>query len=397
MSVERRRKTPTIFKIVVVMLVAGLSFMIYRMATMDAELHFVSEYKLPDLPELMLPDFSSSKRAVAVNGRVIEQGDTGGTISGEEPQPIASTAKIITALMVMEKKPFLLGEKGEEITISQADYDIYSWYLQNNGSTTAIQIGEQISEYDALASMLIASSNNMADITAVWAFSSMNEYLDYANAKLAEWGLKNTVVKVDASGYSTETVSTAEDMAMLGDKVLKNPVLREIVGTKKYSVPVAGEITNTNGILGEQGIIGVKTGYNGAYSGYCLISGYEQGNNMVSLALLGAPTRSESFADSLELVSYMQENLKETKVASAGEEVGFYDAWWIEKQPIKVKEDFSVLGYKEASNKSEVLADTGKLVVEINGTKYDIDTEVSEFPKKPDLFQRFLHVFSWEI
>lgn len=398
MSVERRKhRTSIFFKIVVIILVVGFSFIFYRMMTMDSELQFVSEYNLPDLPELAIPDFGMEERAVAVNGRAVEQDTLDGTSTNEEPRPIASTAKIITALMVMEKKPFSLGEKGEEIVISQADYDIYSWYLQNNGSVTEIELGEKISEYDAIASMLLASSNNMADITAIWAFSSMDDYLTYANAKLAEWGFKNTIVRVDASGYNTGTVSTANEMAILGEKVLKNPVLREIVGMKKYSVPLAGEIINTNKILGEQGIIGVKTGYNGSYSGYCLISAYEQDDNIVSLALLGATTRQESFNNSLEIVSYLQENFKDTKIVSEGEEVGYYDAWWLEKQPIRAKTDFNVLGYREASNRADVLAETGDLVVDINGTKYNISTSVDGFSKKPNLLQRFLHVFGWGI
>lgn len=360
-----------------------------KMATMEANLEFVSEYTLPSLPGIAIPELYSGERAVAVNGRVIE-GGSGKTRS------IASTAKIITALMVMEKKPFSLGEKGGEIQISQEDYNIYSWYVNNNGSVTNIEIGEKISEYDALASMLLVSSNNMADITAKWAFSSIDDYLEFANTKLAEWGLKNTVVKNDASGYSESTISTPEEMAILGERVLRNPVLKEIVGMKKYSVPVAGEISNTNGVLGKQGIIGVKTGYNGAASGYCLVSGYEQSDNIVSITVLGASTRQQSFNETLDLVSYMQDNLKETELVHEGEEVGYYDAWWIKKQPIKVKENLSVLGYKEDANKAELVNGANDLVFDINGAKFDAAVATGDFPKEPNLWQRFLHVFGWQ-
>ena len=47
--------------------------------------------------------------------------------------PTASTAKMIMALAVMEKKPFELGTKGETITIDAALYERYSWYISHNG------------------------------------------------------------------------------------------------------------------------------------------------------------------------------------------------------------------------------------------------------------------------
>ena len=361
---------------------------------------------MPDFPKIDAPEPSYGQLAVAVNGKVVDSYEK--TENGEvsessnaatAPRPIASTAKVITALMVMEEKPFELGEKGAEIEISADDKARYDWYVANNGSTTAVEIGEKISEYDALSAMLLASSNNMADTLAIWAFSSMEAYLDYANQKLAEWGLNETKVADDASGYHENTVSTAGDLAVLGQRVLENPVLTEIVGLKSHTLPVAGKIENSNKLLGTSRISGIKTGYNGDLSGYCLLTGYFQDENIVTLGLLGAPTRQKSFDDTLSVVEYLQENLVPTDLAHNGEVIGKYDAWWMPEQEVTARGDLSVLAWEDAENSFTIQmeGEKGELRFIINGDNLTIDIAAEKFDLQPNLLQRFLHVFSWEI
>ena len=59
---------------------------------------------------------------------------------------------------------------------------------------------------------------------------------------LNEWGITDTTIGADASGFSESTTSTTEELAKIGAKVLENPVLAEIVGRAQYEVPVAGVI-----------------------------------------------------------------------------------------------------------------------------------------------------------
>lgn len=403
---KRSRKTPFLLKAFLALFLAGLLFVVYRMITMDTTLSFEEIYVLPEFSKIDVQEPYYGQLAVAVNGKVIDSHDkteNGEALEGSSmtsmPRPIASTAKIITALMIMEEKPFEYGEKGAEIEISADDKARYDWYVANNGSTTAVKIGEKISEYDALSAMLLASSNNMADSLAIWAFSSMEAYLDYANQKLAEWGLNDTKVADDASGYHERTVSTANDLAILGQKVLKNPVLAEIVGLKSYTLPVAGTIENSNKLLGVSRISGIKTGYNGDQSGYCLLSGYLQDGGIITISLLGAPTRQQSFDDSLSVVEYLQTNLVSTDLVHDGEVVGKYDAWWIPEQKVTTRGDLSVLAWEDAENNFTMQMDgeKGELRFIINGDNLTIDIAAEKFDLQPNLLQRFLHVFSWEI
>ena len=302
---------------------------------------------------------------------------------------------MILSLAVLEKKPLEKGEKGEEIEITKEMYDKYAWYIRNNGSNTAVKVGEKISEYDALVSVMLKSSNNMADSLAIWAFGSIEEYQKYATEMVKGWGLEKTTIGTkDASGYDESTTSTAKELAEIGYRVMTHPVLSEIVSLKTAEVPVAGKISNTNQLLGKAGISGVKTGYIGEPSGYCIVSGYEKDGHIVTVALLNAKTRDASFDNNLSVIEDLQEKLVKQEVLKKGDEVGHYESWWTGKISVSSGEDFSEMNYKDAKRESEISDE--KLKVKIGEKEYEINLEIPDFSKKPSLFERFLHVFGWK-
>ena len=363
-----------------------------RIATMDDEITTEFTYKTPEIPEIELttkPDYG--QWAVAVNGSVILKSD-----ENLPQQPTASTAKMILALAVMEKKPFDVDDPGEGITITQEMYDKYTWYVAHNGSTTAVTVGERISEYDALASALLASSNNMADALAVWAFGNMESYKLYATEMLEKLGVTNTKIGIDASGYDSSTVSTAEDLAKIGAALLNQPVLAGIVKRAEAVVPVVGNIKNTNHLIGVDGIIGVKTGYIGDASGYCLVSGYKEGNDNITVALLGAPTREASFDDTQKIVEELQNFIKTKKLVEKDEEVGHYATWWAGNVPIKATEELDGILISQVEPELVMAKLNGKLDFKNAEIEYSVPVEVEEFPREPTFWQKFLHAFGWQ-
>ena len=374
-----------------------LTWFLVRFFTIDTSLTLINDYKLPGSNSLKdIYDLEEGDYAIAIDGKVV----TGKSfeLGQAETRPTASTAKMILGLAVMREKPFSLGESGETLTISADDYTRYVWYVRNDGSNAAVRVGEEISEYDALAEVFLVSANNMADSLAIWAFGSLDNYREAATNMLAEWGIKNTVIGEDASGFSDTTTSTAEDLAIIGQKVLENPVLKEIVGTKTYTVPVVGTITNTNQILGKNRIIGVKTGFIGDASGYCLISGYLEGEHIITLALMNASTRWDSFAESLAITDKMQETAKTQRIVSDGEKIGHYESWWTGDIDIKATEDLDELLWAEATT-SEALnmyEETGTLEININDHNYKVNVSADEYQKQPTFFEKIMHVFGWE-
>lgn len=387
--IARRRRLRKTWLVPCLILGGFLLFVGIRMAICDTEIARKLTYVAP------LSDYSGisyqqdfGQWAVALNGKAVAKSSENSFV-----QPTASTAKMIMALAVMEKKPFALGEAGETISITSELYSIYANYVAENGSVTAVEVGEEISEYDALSSALIASSNNMADSLAIWAFSSMEEYQNYATEMLKRLGATETTVGTDASGFSESTTSTAADLALIGEAVLRQPVLAEIVGKPTAIVPVAGLIENTNKLLGNEGIIGIKTGYIGDASGYCLISGYKEGEDIVTLAVLGAPYRQTSFSATLELVTDAKAAIKNRPLVETGAEVGYFESWWIGRAPITARQ--TVSGVIISDTETRLNDDTSELSIKTKETTYSVPLSYVEFSPQPTFWQRFLHVFGW--
>ena len=71
------------------------------------------------------------------------------THNTDTPVPIASVAKIITALAVLQKSPIAIGAKTPLMTIYQSDFDSYISYSKQNGSVTPVSLGETLSENQA--------------------------------------------------------------------------------------------------------------------------------------------------------------------------------------------------------------------------------------------------------
>lgn len=375
-------------------IVAIITTVLIKMYTLPTDISLIATFKIPELPqisELKPGDFR--EKAISLDGKIIQE-------TSKNQHPTASTAKMILGLAIIDKKPFSDDKKGELITITQEFYDKYLWYYTHNGSTTAVTPGEEISQYDALASVFLASSNNMADTLAIWAFGSLEGYQEYATKMLKNMGLENTHLGKDASGYSETTTSTAGDLAIIATKLLENPILKEIVSLKSHTVPIAGELKNTNKILGDvlnngSVVSGVKTGYIGDVSGYNLISAYEKDGHTITLALLGASTRSASFEESKAELLRLSEEIIPTKIVESGQPVGYFETWWSGRHEIEAKEDISIIAVDGDSINSMLNQDELKISID-DGKEYSIRIQYNDFAKSPTFWERFLHIFGWQ-
>lgn len=176
------------------------------------------------------------------------------------PRPTASTAKVITALAVLERKPLAPGEDGPTLTMTEADADLYRDYADRGGSAVAVGAGQQLSEYEMLVGMLLPSANNLADTLAVWAFGSLAEYRTAATQLVRSLGMTSTTVGTDASGFSSSTTSTVQDLTLLAAAAVRDPVIAEIVARDHATLSGVGVVFNTNSLLGRPGVVGLKTG-----------------------------------------------------------------------------------------------------------------------------------------
>lgn len=213
-------------------------------------------------PELSWPAYGQSALGTS-SGTVFE-------VHGEQTVvPIASITKIVTALVVLDQKPIAEGQQGPTITLTTADAQLYDAYFLRQGSIVKATAGMQLTEYQLMQGMLIASANNYADTLAIWAYGSMDAYLAAAQQYLQKHQLHSTSV-ADASGFSPDSKSTASDLVALGALALKQSVIADIVSQKSAELPGVGTIQTTNILLATDQVVGIKTGTTDE-AGSCLL------------------------------------------------------------------------------------------------------------------------------
>lgn len=281
--------------------------------------------------------------------------------------PIASVAKVITAVAVLKVKPIAPGESGETIIITPADEAMYYSYISEGQSSVAVTAGETWTQYQALQALMLPSANNMAETLARWAFGSTENYLAFVNPFTKTLGMTNTVV-ADASGYNPGTMSTAVDLAKLAEIAMNSPTLAQIVSQQKADLPTAGTVFNVNDLLGTNGIVGIKTGTTDEAGGCYMFAAKRviEGNHSVTLVgvIIGAPSRARAMNDSLPIIDEMFKGFRLQTPVTTGQVVGELSQSSGAKVPIVVKQGLAVVMW--ANQTARVAIDEKPLERHIN-------------------------------
>ena len=185
---------------------------------------------------------------------------------GQHPAPIASVAKVMTAYVVLRDHPLAGGDDGPAITLTDADVADTDRRLAQGESVISVAAGEELTERQALQALLVPSANNIAAVLAQWDAGSVDRFVDRMNATARALGMTHTRY-TDPSGFDDATVSTAADQVRIVVAAMRLPVFASIVATPSAWLPVAGIVHNTNGLLGHDGFVGVKTGSDDAAGG----------------------------------------------------------------------------------------------------------------------------------
>ena len=252
------------------------------------------------------------------------------TSGDRKARSIASISKVVTALVVLDRKPLRPGEKGPTITFTPAMEALYAKYLAMDGEVATMPAGLKLSEYQTLQVMLMKSANNYAGSLALWAFGSMDAYQRAADAWLDDHGLDHTTI-AEPTGLDAHNTSTATDLVELGQLALANPVVKQVVGTKQVSIPVVGKIENSNKLLGLDGVEGIKTGTLDE-AGACLLfaATYERGGRQVTVvgAMLGGVDHDSLDVDVQRLLRSVADNFQVITLAHAGQTFGTFSTPW---------------------------------------------------------------------
>jgi len=183
-----------------------------------------------------------------------------GTSGGQSPAPMASTAKMMTALLVLEDHPLALGQPGPGIIATRADVATFYAERNQNESVLPVAAGEQLSEYQLLQGLLLPSASNYGDMLAKWDLGDVPTFINHMNTRAGALGMIATHY-ADVSGFSPLTVSIPSDLVTLARTAMQQPVFAAIVAQPQATLPVAGVVHNLDALLGQGGVVGIKTGH----------------------------------------------------------------------------------------------------------------------------------------
>jgi serine-type D-Ala-D-Ala carboxypeptidase (penicillin-binding protein 5/6) len=290
----------------------------------------------PDLP------WPAVGAAVAVNGIGLL-----GSHGDDSPRPMASVAKVMTALVVVADHPLDPAQQGEAVTVTDEDFTNYRREATDGQSVVAVRVGETLSERQLLDGLLIPSGNNFADILARWDAGSTDAFVAKMNRRAAALGMKRSHF-ADASGYSEQTVGTPSDLVLAGQALMGVPVLAQVVGQGQVDLPVAGTSFNVDYALGTQGIVGIKTGSSPKAGACFLFAATTKVGGRPALvvgAVMDEPTLDDAFTASEKLIAAIAPALKLVTAVSASEAVAEYRSPWGSRTGLVAQKDISLLGW----------------------------------------------------
>lgn len=194
-----------------------------------------------------------------------------------ERRAMASTTKIMTALLVMER-----GNLADLVTVAPS--------ALIGGSSMGLQAGEVLTVEDLLWGLLLQSGNDAAVALAEYLAGSEAAFVDLMNQRAAELGLADTHFANSHGLDDPEHYSSAYDLLLLAEEALKYPLFRQIVASR--SADVAGRtLVNINELLDAYpGADGVKTGTT-QNAGQNLVASVTRDGNQSLAVVLGSEDR----------------------------------------------------------------------------------------------------------
>ena len=270
--------------------VAGVFFPVVGLSAKEGGLSIPVDRLTPDQSGSVVVPAGDASLPVAftgVNARaaVLLEAGSGEVIFGQNENarlPMASTTKIMTALVALEALPL-----NTPVKITAASVGV-------EGSSVYLAEGEVLTLEQLLYALLLESANDAASAIAVAVSGSVEDFAERMNQKAAELGLTDTHF-VNPHGLDHEDhYTTAYELAVITRAALENETFRTICATERKTIPLHGTegvrlLLNHNKLLDSyEGCIGVKTGFT-KKTGRCLVSAAERDGVTLIAVTLGAP------------------------------------------------------------------------------------------------------------
>lgn len=218
---------------------------------------------------------TGSARAVSARSAIVLDAQTGQVLfeqNADEILPMASTTKIMTALVALES-----GDLDRVYTVKKE-------YTLVEGSSMYLQEGEQLTLRDTLCGLMLMSGNDAA-LAIAGECGGLEAFVTAMNDKALELGLGNTHFDNPNGLDSANHHTTARELAQLTAYAMQNEDFRQIVGTERCTAAGRSMVNHNKLLQLYPDAVGVKTGYT-SKSGRCLVSAAERnGRRLVAVTL----------------------------------------------------------------------------------------------------------------
>lgn len=247
-------------------------------------------------------------QAISAQSAIVMDADTGETLfsqNEDEVLPMASTTKIMTALVAIEDGNL------------DRTYTVKAEYAGVEGSTMYLKEGETLTIRDTLYGLMLESGNDAA-VAIAGECGGFGTFVEKMNAKAQALGLSSTHFD-NPNGLTSDThYTTAHELAIIAAEAMQNEEFRQIVSTENYRAGTHA-LENHNRLLSlYEDAVGIKTGYTKA-SGRCLVSAATRNGRTLVAVTLNAP---DDWNDHIEMLENGFTAYQEVVLHRAGDVLG---------------------------------------------------------------------------
>jgi D-alanyl-D-alanine carboxypeptidase (penicillin-binding protein 5/6) len=262
-----------------------------------------------------VPGLAAAPR-VAAPAYIVLNPATGETLAqraADRELPMASTTKIMTALIVLEQ-----ADLDDRYTVPQEAVEI-------GGSTARLVAGETLSVRDLLVGLLVASGNDAAVTLADGLAGGQAAFVDLMNARARELGMTHTRFAnphgLDEPGHH----ASVRDLVTLSRVAMEDAVFRELVASRRASIPGPAGV-GRRPLLSENELLdidpeadGVKTGMTDG-AGYALVAHARRSSLGMDLyvASIGSPSSADRARDAKTLLDAGFSGYAKARLLDAG-------------------------------------------------------------------------------
>lgn len=290
---------------------------------------------------------SKQNLKIAADGVVLMDSKTGKIIyskNPDKPYPPASTTKIMTALLTLER-----GNLDDIVTIGRKP-------PLAEGSKIYILEGEKIKVRDLLYGLLLASANDCAEALAEYLSGSLDNFSKDMNKRAKELGCTSTNFVNPSGLYNDKHRTSARDLAIIMNALVKQPEYSKIATTLSYNIPPTNKskekrpLWNENRLIQKhshfyyKGCEGGKTGYT-VQSDHSYVASVNKNNHRLIVALVHDKEKN-FFDDAVKLFNYGFNNFTLNLLYSKDSYVTTYTNDNL-KVPLYASEDFYYLKPKD--------------------------------------------------